>query len=103
MARKKWTEQEDDRVIEALSEDSSNLRKVFRILAEELDRTPSAVELRWYMVLNNPEHPKYRGTACFMTISKNSRSVNKKIADNNSTLHHNNSLWHRILKMMKLI
>lgn len=101
MTRKKWTKEEDDRLIKAVSENSGNIQQVFRMLAEELGRTRGAVEIRWYGVLNNPNHPKYRGTACFITISRKKRLINNKIESSKRvSIPHRVSLWNRILKLI---
>lgn len=86
ITRRRWTEQEDDAIEKTLNEEALNLREAFEKLAEELDRSPGAVEFRWYGVLNNPEHPKYRGTKCFVTICRKRALINKKILTKNSNI-----------------
>lgn len=86
VSRRRWTKQEDDRVEEFLNEEHLNLQECFRILAKELKRSTQAVELRWYMVLSNPNHPKYRGTKCFVSICRKRALVNRKILADNKNI-----------------
>ena len=52
---KRWTEEEDKKVIETFNKNytgTGNIRKAFRTLAKELDRTPDSIVTRYYCKLN---------------------------------------------------
>ena len=104
MTRKRYTKEEDDRIMEVIQENPENLQKAFRILSEELNRSIRALTNRWYMVLNNHESPKYRGTTCFMTISKRKKFVNRKTFNTPSEKVKKNStsIWTKILKLLRM-
>lgn len=105
MTRKRWTREEDDRIIEKVNDESVNLSKAFRELSTEIDRTVEAITYRWYAVLNNPEHSKYRGTTCFVTICRKQNMHNRKILRENSPIGvakpTKKSLWNTIKKFFK--
>ena len=101
---KRWTDQEDDIVYKEITENALNIRKTIRGLSVKLDRSISSIEFRWYGVLQNPSHPKYRGTKCFMTICKKQALANKKIFTENSVtrpIKVKVSIWRKILNLFK--
>lgn len=49
---KRWTSEEDLRLIRQVQAFPQNLHKCFMIVAEELDRTESSVAGRWYNKLS---------------------------------------------------
>lgn len=100
----KWTDEEDDRLEEYITDDCSNLHQAFEDLAKELSRTTSSIQNRWYGVLNNPSHPKYRGTRCFVTICRTQALINKKVLTEKSKqepVEVKTPWWVRILNWFK--
>lgn len=93
---KKWTEAEDDIVFYTISKNSTNIAKTCKKLAEQLNRTPASISLRWYMVLTNPEHPKYRRGACFILLNRTKATINRKNS-NTPNKPIKKSLWNKIL------
>lgn len=102
MNNRKWTREEDDRIIEVINDESLNLSAAFRLLARELNRSFSAVSYRWYAVLNNPEHKYYRGTTCFITICRKQALINKKIALQEKPKKVKKSVWLSVLKWLRI-
>lgn len=46
--QRRWTQEEDTVLIQAISSGSYNLSKCFLSVAAQVHRTPKAVEFRWY-------------------------------------------------------
>lgn len=102
---KRWTDKEDDILEEIVIQNESHIVKGLQIAALQLNRSFTATRYRWYNVLTNPEHPKYRGNACFMVISKSKHLINRKIYKENYKVkpesHNNNTIFKRILNIFK--
>lgn len=99
---KRWTDEEDARLIEAIQGNAFNLSKVFKDLAKELGRTETSVSLRWYKVLNNLDHPKYARGISFVIINKKKLLKNSKVYTDKSKNKPERvkvSLWRKFLKL----
>ena len=100
MSRKKWTKIEEDILIEQVQKNAHNLKKAFRNTSEMTGRTEKACELHWYksiLVKKNPE-------ICFVTISKKSSNINRKIIKENAvdtSSKTKRTLWERIVNYFK--
>lgn len=98
MRATKWTQEEDNRLIALISENSGNLEKAFRLFAEESSiRTFRATRFRWYGVLRRRNDVK----VCMVTIDKKHRHINRKIIHTaNSTEKLNRGIWRRLLNLI---
>lgn len=94
--KRKWTEAEDDIVFYTISENSANITEACKKLAEQLNRTPKSIRLRWYSVLTNIEHPKYKKGACFILLNRTKATINRKNS-NTPNKPIKKSLWNKIL------
>lgn len=90
---KKWTSQEDERLLRQVRTFPQNLTKCFLIVAEEIDRTPSAVASHWYTVLS-----KKPDSLSFFTASPVHVSKNRK---NGMGVETNTSIWQRLLRIIR--
>lgn len=76
MARRRWTQEEEGILVQAVQANPHNLSDCFRLVASRLNRTEKAVTLHWYTSLNVSSNPRV-GTL-FMTISNDSLYINRK-------------------------
>ena len=90
---KKWTQQEDERLLRQVRTFPQNLTKCFLIVSEEINRTPSAVANHWYTVLS-----KKPDSLSFFTASPVHVSKNRK---NGMGVETNTSIWQRLLRIIR--
>lgn len=89
---KRWSEAEDSRLLRQVKAFPQNLNKCFLVVAEELDRTPSAVAGHWYTVLSKkPE------AVAFFTVSAHHKCMNRK---NGKGEPSSPSVFRRILRIL---
>ena len=90
---KKWTEEEEQRLIRQVRAFPQNLNKCFLIVSEEIERTPAAVASHWYSVTSKrPE------VICFFTASAKHVAKNRK---NGEGVPSNPSIWRRLLTVLR--
>ena len=93
--RKKWTPNEEQRLLRQVRAFPQNLHKCFVIVSEEIGRTEGAVANHWYSSLSKkPE------SLCFFTASPKHVSKNRK---NGMGEESNRSIWRRLLNIIKNI
>ena len=90
---KKWTAEEDARLIEQVKAFPQNLSQCFLIVSEITGRTPAAVAFHWYSVLS-----KRPDVTCFFTASPRHISKNRK---NALGIESNRSIWQRLLSIIR--
>ncbi len=87
---KKWTEDEEQRLIRQVRAFPQNLNKCFLIVSEEIERTPAAVASHWYSVTSKrPE------IICFFTASSKHIALNRK---NGKGVSSTESIWRKLLR-----
>ena len=92
---RRWTAQEDRRLLEQVRVFPQNLSKCFTIVAEVLDRTPTACAARWYTKLS-----KDPANAAFITVSARHKILNRK---NGEGVRSSRSVFQRILRILGII
>lgn len=103
MARREWTEEEEEILVQAIQANPHNLSDCFRLVASRLDRTEMSVSLHWYTVLNSSSNP--RVGALFMTISDDSLYINRKNHFNGvhvRPINYNEEQWERIKELLNI-
>ena len=90
---KRWTNNEDERLLRQVRAFPQNLHKCFVIVSEEIGRTPSAVAGHWYTSLS-----KKSEALCFFTASPKHVSRNRK---NGMGVESNNSIWRRLMQVIR--
>ncbi len=90
---KRWTQQEEERLLRQVRVFPQNLAKCFLIVSEETGRTPSAVANHWYSVLS-----KKPGVIEFGTISSKHFARNRK---NGMGVEISSSIWRRFLHLIR--
>lgn len=103
MAKRRWTTEEEDILVQAVQAHPQNLSDCFRLVASRLNRTERAVTLHWYMSLNVSANPRV-GTL-FMTISDHSLYINRKNYYNGVTVRpstYNEEQWERIKELLNI-
>lgn len=99
--RRKWTIEEDEILVQAITAEPYNLRKCFLSIATKINRTPGSVKIRWY------NHTRFTsmGRKTMLTIGKNSMYTGKNYKQNSRVEPEeirNSSLWARILTILRL-
>ena len=95
MKKNKWSQSDDNILIECVQENPQNLLKAFNAASEQLNRSKAAVRLRWYNVLKN-------NNKAFMLISNNTSCYNTKTTVTNvaKDIPVKASKWKRIIKIL---
>ena len=91
---KRWTPEEDRRLLQQIRVFPQNLSKCFIIVGEVLDRTPTACASRWYTKLS-----KDPSNAIFLTVSEKHKVVNRKNGEGETS---SRSVFQRILRILRL-
>ena len=90
---RRWTRQEDDRLLRQVRTFPQNLHRCFVIVAEETGSTEGAVANHWYTVVSKkPE------ALCFFTASPRHVSKNRK---NGMGTTSNGNIWRRLLAVIR--
>ena len=98
--KKFWTNEEDLVIISHVRKHPHNLSEAFKLSSVELERTVSAVKLRWYRNL------KRTHSNVFMLVSQDIVTTNSKCnsLDNNCILSKNTiTVWNKIINNLKNI
>ncbi len=95
MARtiRKWTRQEDARLIRQVKAFPQNISKCCMLVAEEIDRTPAAVSFHWYSKLS-----KEPDVLAFFMASSQRISKNRK---NGMGEESSPSIWRRLMAIIR--
>ena len=91
---KRWTPEEDRRLLQQIRVFPQNLSKCFIIVGEVVGRSPQACAARWYTKLS-----KDPANAIFLTISEKHKTLNRK---NGEGTRSNRTIFQRILRMLRL-
>ena len=90
---KRWSNEEDQRLLRQVRSFPQNLHKCFLIVSEETGRTPQGVQAHWYSVLSKkPE------AMCFFTASEKHVSKNRK---NGMGVESTPSIWRRLMAVIR--
>lgn len=90
---KKWTASEDEILLQSVKQSPQNLSRCFLSVAQNIDRSPSAVANHWYTVVS-----KRPDTTCFFTASSKHLSKNRK---NGAGVKINRSIWQRFMQIIR--
>ena len=96
--KRRWSNDEEQVIIDKVRQHSNNLQRAFEEAAEELGRTKYAVEFRWYGKLRNTE-------IVFMTVSAKRKNINTKNTmkgKQDTSEEVQTSIWRRILRLLGL-
>jgi hypothetical protein len=92
-SRRRWTNEEEQVLIDQVRINPSNLTRAFRNASNIIGRSPHSCEQRWYGKVRHSE-------TVFMTIGARNMSVNSKNSDNPQPVRL--SIWRRILNLLGL-
>ena len=90
--RKRYSNAEDDIIINYIISNPGNITKSCDELAIQLNRSSRGISIRWYKL----SHKKLNKS--FITFGKNKHACNRKNVNNLSK--HNVSLWKMILNLI---
>ena len=91
--RRKWTNEEEQVLIDQVRQNPGNLARAFRATSNITGRSPHSCEQRWYGKVRYSE-------TVFMTIGASNMSVNSKVSDNIQPVRL--PIWRRILRLLGL-
>lgn len=89
---KKYTKEEDNLIIKAISENPNNINQAIKSLSIKLGRSEGALTIRWYKTLSKKPSSK-----AFMVYGKKSHLVNRK--NGKVVEKHKVSIWNTILNI----
>lgn len=89
---KKWTAEEEKKLLQQVSASPQNLTKCFLAVSESIGRTPQAVANHWYTVVS-----KKPNATCFFTASPKTVSRNRK---NGEGIESTRSIWQRLMSII---
>lgn len=97
---RKWTQEEDEALVQAVTITSYNLHKCFVTVAAQIDRTPTAVFHRWYRYTRFTSE----GRKAMLTIGKGSIYAGKNFYDGCKVKPRKigSSLWKKLLALLKI-
>lgn len=93
MNYRRWTATEEEILKRYVRASPTNLAKCFIYVAEEIERSPTAVANHWYS--KTSKDPNFWG---FFTASAQHVSKNRK---NGEGVESSNSIWNRLLRIVK--
>ena len=90
---RKWTSEEDQKLLRYVKARPQNLHYCFAMVADEIGRTEGAVANHWYTVVSKrPE------SLCFFTASPHHVSKNRK---NGMGVSSNGNIWRRLMAVIR--
>lgn len=92
---RKWTEEEDNILLQQVKQSPQNLSRCFLSVAEVTGRSKMAVANHWYQVVS-----KKPNSICFFTASPRHISRNRK---NGLGVESNRSIWQRLMSIIRNI
>lgn len=97
---RKWTKEEDEALVYAVTTSSYNLQKCFVTVAAQIDRTPTAVFHRWYRYTRFTSE----GRKAMFTIGKSSIYAGKNFYTSCKVRPRKmgSSLWKKLLVLLRL-
>lgn len=89
---RKWTAEEENRLLQQVKAFPQNLTRCFLIVSESIGRSPQAVANHWYTVVS-----KKPDSTCFFTASPKTVSRNRK---NDEGVESTRSIWQRLISII---
>ena len=93
MGRGKWSNEEEQVLIDQVRQYPNNLSRAFKITGEEIGKSVNAVRVQWY------NHTRHSETV-FMTVGAKTMNINSKNSNSTQPIHL--SIWRRILNVLGL-
>ena len=94
-ANRKWTAREDAEIMRVIERNPHNLHKCFILISDRIDRTPGAVENRWYAHVSKDPVNK-----AFFTASRHHVSMKRK---NGTGETSNVTVWNKLMRALHSI
>lgn len=93
MGRRKWSNEEEQVLIDQVRHYPNNLSRAFKVTGEEIGKSEDAVRNQWY---NHTRHSE----TIFMTVGAKNMNINSK--NSSTTQPIQLSIWRRILRLLGL-
>lgn len=99
-AWRRYTDREDQIIINKVKENPNNLSKAFREAANEIGRDYKCIKQYWYTKSNNRAALKDRCGHCFLTYGGKSLNINRKNVSVNTS---DNTITISMDKLQKIL
>lgn len=101
-ARRKWTKEEEEILVQAISANPHNIKEACRYAATKLEgRTSDACYKHWYLKVAPASNPTKLGIS-FLAVGPKSVYKNRKNSGNTFVKPEKNTLWMKIKKFIGL-
>ena len=102
VTRKRWTTEENNILVQAITANPHNIKKACRYAATKLEgRTPKACELHWYQAIAPANNTTKLGVS-FLAVGPKTIYKNRKNSGNSTAQPEKNTLWTKIKKLIGL-
>lgn len=100
--KKKWTDEENNILVQAITANPHNIQEACRYAATKLEsRTPKACILHWYKVTAPANNPTKLGVS-FLAVGPKTIYKNRKNSESSIVQPEKNTLWTKIKKFIGL-
>ena len=98
---KKWTKEEEEILVQAISANPHNLSAAIRTASNTINRSFKACQLHWSIVLSPKNKPNKIGIS-FVSVGPNTIYKNRKNSGVSMVQPEKSTIWSRIKRLLKL-
>ncbi len=98
---KRWTKEEEEILVQAIAANPHNLSEALRTASNTINRSFSACQFHWYVVLSPKDKPSKMGIS-FVSIGPNTVYKNRKNSGTSMIQPEKSTIWSRIKRLLKL-
>ena len=98
---KRWTKEEEEILVQAIAANPHNLSAALRTASNTINRSFSACQFHWYVVLSPKDKPSKMGIS-FVSIGPNTVYKNRKNSGTSMIQPEKSTIWSRIKRLLKL-
>lgn len=98
---KRWTKEEEEILVQAIAANPHNLSEALRTASNTINRSFSACQFHWYVVLSPKDKPSKMGIS-FVSVGPNTVYKNRKNSGTSMIQPEKSTIWSRIKRLLKL-
>ena len=98
---KRWTKEEEEILVQAIAANPHNLSEALRTASNTINRSFSACQFHWYVVLSPKDKPSKMGIS-FVSIGPNTVYKNRKNSGTSMIQPEKSTIWSKIKRLLKL-
>lgn len=98
---KRWTKEEEEILVQAIAANPHNLSEALRTVSNTINRSFSACQFHWYVVLSPKDKPSKMGIS-FVSVGPNTVYKNRKNSGTSMIQPEKSTIWSRIKRLLKL-